>query len=77
MHLTQHDPAFTEELRAIEEWFKVLSEIERTAAMYALFQYMTPVQIRYRYFILIWGMGGISCSRLPIPIFGDRTNKNS
>ncbi|ORZ33570.1 hypothetical protein BCR44DRAFT_1380449, partial [Catenaria anguillulae PL171] len=47
MRHAQLDAAFTEELRAIEEWFKVLTEVERTTALYALLQYMTPVQIRF------------------------------
>ncbi|WVO24530.1 uncharacterized protein IAS62_005898 [Cryptococcus decagattii] len=41
------DQNFTEELGAIEQWFRVLSEAERTAALYSLLQYSTPVQIRF------------------------------
>ncbi|KAK4689468.1 hypothetical protein P7C73_g630, partial [Tremellales sp. Uapishka_1] len=41
------DQNFTEELGAIEQWFKVLSEAERTAALYSLIQYSTPVQVRF------------------------------
>ncbi|KAL7753673.1 Flap-structured DNA-binding and RNA-binding protein [Sorochytrium milnesiophthora] len=41
------DDAFKEELRAIEEWYKVLSEVERTTAMYSLFQYISPAQVRF------------------------------
>ncbi|WVN89158.1 uncharacterized protein L203_104374 [Cryptococcus depauperatus CBS 7841] len=41
------DPNFTEELGAIEQWFRVLSEAERTAALYSLLQHSTPVQIRF------------------------------
>ncbi|ORY29371.1 hypothetical protein BCR39DRAFT_532534 [Naematelia encephala] len=41
------DQNFTEELSAIEQWFRVLSEAERTAALYSLLQHSTPVQIRF------------------------------
>ncbi|KAH8994156.1 hypothetical protein EDB86DRAFT_3078362 [Lactarius hatsudake] len=39
------DVNFKEELSAIEQWFKVLSEAERTAALYSLLQHSTQVQI--------------------------------
>ncbi|KAI4114058.1 MAG: hypothetical protein LQ338_008064 [Usnochroma carphineum] len=41
------DQDFKDELAAIEQWFKVLSEAERTAALYALLQQTTQVQIRF------------------------------
>lgn len=41
------DHEFKDELTAIEQWFKVLSEAERTAALYALLQQSTQVQIRF------------------------------
>lgn len=41
------DQDFKDELSAIEEWFRVLSEAERTAALYALLQQTTQVQIRF------------------------------
>lgn len=41
------DKAFKEELGAIEQWFSVLSEAERTAALYSLLQTCTPVQNRF------------------------------
>ncbi|KAI9806628.1 MAG: Flap-structured DNA-binding and RNA-binding protein [Sarcosagium campestre] len=41
------DQEFKDELSAIEQWFKVLSEAERTAALYALLQQTTQVQIRF------------------------------
>ncbi|EKM79172.1 hypothetical protein AGABI1DRAFT_113773 [Agaricus bisporus var. burnettii JB137-S8] len=41
------DVDFKEELGAIEQWFKVLSEAERTAALYSLLQHSTQVQIRF------------------------------
>lgn len=41
------DQNFKEELSAIEQWFRVLSEAERTAALYSLLQESTHVQIRF------------------------------
>ncbi|CAG8619201.1 16396_t:CDS:2, partial [Dentiscutata heterogama] len=41
------DQNFKEELGAIEQWFRVLSEAERTAALYSLLQHSTQVQIRF------------------------------
>ncbi|EMR08475.1 hypothetical protein PNEG_03303 [Pneumocystis murina B123] len=41
------DQNFKEELRAIEQWFRVLSEAERTAALYALLHQTTQVQVRF------------------------------
>ncbi|PKY55565.1 hypothetical protein RhiirA4_410615 [Rhizophagus irregularis] len=41
------DQNFKEELSAIEQWFRVLSEAERTAALYSLLQHSTQVQIRF------------------------------
>jgi hypothetical protein len=41
------DYDFKDELSAIEQWFRVLSEAERTAALYALLQQTTQVQIRF------------------------------
>ncbi|ODH50923.1 protein vts1 [Paracoccidioides brasiliensis] len=41
------DQDFKDELSAIEQWFCVLSEAERTAALYALLQQTTQVQIRF------------------------------
>ncbi|KAH9012278.1 hypothetical protein EDB85DRAFT_2281311 [Lactarius pseudohatsudake] len=38
---------FKEELSATEQWFKVLSEAERTAALYSLLRHSTQVQIRF------------------------------
>jgi hypothetical protein len=36
-----------EELGAVEQWFRVLTEAERTAALYTLLQQATQVQIRF------------------------------
>lgn len=41
------DTKFHEELGTIEQWFKVLSEAERTAALYTLLQYSNQNQIRF------------------------------
>ncbi|KDQ16077.1 hypothetical protein BOTBODRAFT_266928 [Botryobasidium botryosum FD-172 SS1] len=41
------DVNFKEELSAIEQWFRVLSEAERTAALYSLLQHSTQMQIRF------------------------------
>lgn len=41
------DQDFKDELNAIEQWFCVLSEAERTAALYALLRQTTPIQIRF------------------------------
>lgn len=41
------DQDFKDELSAIEQWFRVLSVAERTAALYALLQQATQVQIRF------------------------------
>lgn len=41
------DPAFKEELAAVEHWFSALSDAERTAALYSLLHQSTPVQIRF------------------------------
>ncbi|KAK3692388.1 hypothetical protein B0T22DRAFT_447160 [Podospora appendiculata] len=41
------DQDFKDELSAIEQWFRVLSEAERTAALYALLQQITQVQNRF------------------------------
>ena len=41
------DSDFKDELSAIEQWFHVLSEAERTAATYALIQQTTQMQQRF------------------------------
>ncbi|KAJ7128942.1 hypothetical protein C8R43DRAFT_1110999 [Mycena crocata] len=41
------DAKFKEELGTIEQWFKVLSEAERTAALYTLLQHSNQNQIRF------------------------------
>jgi hypothetical protein len=41
------DLKFREEMAAIEQWFKVLSEAERTASLYTLLQNSTQSQIKF------------------------------
>ncbi|KAJ1910825.1 Flap-structured DNA-binding and RNA-binding protein [Mycoemilia scoparia] len=41
------DPVFKDELNAIDQWFTVLSDSERTAALYSLMQHATDLQIRF------------------------------
>ncbi|KAJ1567915.1 hypothetical protein HK096_008217, partial [Nowakowskiella sp. JEL0078] len=41
------DDNFREELKAIEQWFSVLTEPERTTALYSLLQQTSQVQIRF------------------------------
>ncbi|KAI8804293.1 hypothetical protein BJ742DRAFT_656507, partial [Cladochytrium replicatum] len=41
------DDNFREELKAIEQWFSVLTEPERTTALYSLLRHTTQVQIRF------------------------------
>ena len=41
------DDSFKEELTAIENWFRVLSDPERTACLYSLLKGTTPLQIRF------------------------------
>jgi hypothetical protein len=47
MSRTPIDDNFKEELRAIEHWFNVLTEAEKTAAMYSLLKKSSPVQVRF------------------------------
>ncbi|PVU92347.1 hypothetical protein BB559_003744 [Furculomyces boomerangus] len=41
------DPVFKDELNAIDQWFSVLSEPERTAALYNLIQHASDIQVRF------------------------------
>ncbi|KAJ2059943.1 Flap-structured DNA-binding and RNA-binding protein [Coemansia sp. RSA 2673] len=41
------DPVFKDELNAIDEWFSVLSEAERTASLYSLMQHCSDLQVRF------------------------------
>ncbi|ORX99247.1 hypothetical protein K493DRAFT_313285 [Basidiobolus meristosporus CBS 931.73] len=41
------DQSFKDELNAIQQWYKTLSDAEKTAAMYSLLQFSTPAQIKF------------------------------
>ncbi|KAF8974087.1 hypothetical protein BGZ46_009795 [Entomortierella lignicola] len=47
MAVVSLDTVFKDELTTIESWFRVLSEAERTAALYSLLQHSSQVQIRF------------------------------
>ena len=47
MSNTKLEDGFKEELTAIENWFRVLSDPERTACLYSLLKGTTPLQIRF------------------------------
>ncbi|KAF9437809.1 Flap-structured DNA-binding and RNA-binding protein [Entomortierella beljakovae] len=47
MAVVSLDTVFKDELSTIESWFRVLSEAERTAALYSLLQHSSQVQIRF------------------------------
>lgn len=47
MSITTLDDTFKEELSAIENWFRVLSDPERTACLYSLLKGTTPLQIKF------------------------------
>jgi hypothetical protein len=71
------DQDFKDELSAIEQWFRVLSEAERTAALYALLQQTTQVQIRFFIQVLQQMSQGHPMSGLLSPAnFGEKGNLN-
>jgi hypothetical protein len=71
------DQDFKDELSAIEQWFRVLSEAERTAALYALLQQTTQVQIRFFIQVLQQMSQGHPMSGLLSPAnFGEKGMKN-
>lgn len=41
------DPNFKEELGHVDQWYRALTEAERTAAVYSLLQHSSPVQLRF------------------------------
>ena len=47
MSITTLDDSFKDELAAIENWFRVLSDPERTACLYSLLKGTTPLQIKF------------------------------
>lgn len=52
MVTASQDQNFKEELAAIEQWFRVLSDAERTSALYSLLGQATQVQIRFLIMVL-------------------------
>ncbi|KAJ3346172.1 Flap-structured DNA-binding and RNA-binding protein [Entophlyctis luteolus] len=56
--------SFREELRAIEQWFVVLSDPERTAALYSLIKHTTPMQQRF-FITVLQQMSGKDFSSVP------------
>lgn len=44
---TSLDGNVKEEIKHVDQWYRHLSEAERTATMYALLQHSTPLQIRF------------------------------
>lgn len=44
---TSLDSNVKEEIKHVDQWYRYLSEPERTATMYALLQHSTPLQIRF------------------------------
>jgi hypothetical protein len=56
------DQDFKDELSAIEQWFKVLSETERVTALYALAQQTTQDQIRFMTQVFLQMRGGFPVS---------------
>lgn len=72
------DQDFKDELSAIEQWFRVLSEAERTAALYALLQQTTQVQIRFFIQVLQQMAKSHPMSGLLSPAnFGEKGKSNS
>ena len=47
MERTKQDSAFKDELSAVERWFHVLTEPEKTTVMYSMLRGATQVQIRF------------------------------
>ncbi|OLY83194.1 Protein VTS1 [Smittium mucronatum] len=68
------DPIFKDELNAIDQWFSVLSEPERTAALYNLIQHSSDVQIRF--FITILQQMAKTEQPLSTLYEGDRNSKD-
>ncbi|KAJ7782823.1 hypothetical protein B0H16DRAFT_1494484 [Mycena metata] len=73
------EPKFNEELGTIEQWFKVLSEAERTAALYTLLQHSNQNQIRFLMAVL-QQMSGPAGGPLTAPLDGsfqaNQANRN-
>lgn len=72
------DQDFKDELSAIEQWFRVLSEAERTAALYALLQQTTQVQIRFFIQVLQQMSKSLPMSGVLSPAnFGEKGNSHA
>ncbi|KAJ7251829.1 hypothetical protein B0H12DRAFT_1119027 [Mycena haematopus] len=72
------DAKFNEELGTIEQWFKVLSEAERTAALYTLLQHSNQNQIRFLIAVLqqMLGPAGALTASLDGSIQKQQANRN-
>ncbi|KAI9348126.1 hypothetical protein BDR26DRAFT_799418 [Obelidium mucronatum] len=66
MAASKLDDSFREELKAIEQWFAVLSDPERTSALYALLKHTTPVQVRFFITVLQQMAAKDAASALPL-----------
>ncbi|KAJ3206073.1 Flap-structured DNA-binding and RNA-binding protein [Entophlyctis luteolus] len=64
MAASKLDDSFREELRAIEQWFVVLSDPERTAALYSLIKHTTPMQQRF-FITVLQQLSGKDISSVP------------
>ncbi|KAK7057443.1 SAM domain-containing protein [Favolaschia claudopus] len=64
------EPKFNEELATIEQWFKVLSEPERTAALYTLLQHSNQSQIRFLIAVLQQMLGPAGSAPLTASLDG-------
>ncbi|KAJ3354436.1 Flap-structured DNA-binding and RNA-binding protein [Entophlyctis luteolus] len=64
MAASKLDDSFREELRAIEQWFVVLSDPERTAALYSLIKHTSPMQQRF-FITVLQQMSGKDLSSVP------------
>ncbi|ORX91227.1 hypothetical protein K493DRAFT_52735 [Basidiobolus meristosporus CBS 931.73] len=53
MATTSLDQNFKDELAAVQQWFKALSDSERTAGLYSLLQQSSPVQVRFFIAVLL------------------------
>ncbi|KAJ7078849.1 hypothetical protein B0H15DRAFT_914426 [Mycena belliarum] len=71
------DVKFKEELGTIEQWFKVLSEAERTAALYTLLQHSNQGQIRFLIAVLQQMAGPAGSTNGPLPASLDGSTKTT
>ncbi|KAK9760442.1 Flap-structured DNA-binding and RNA-binding protein [Basidiobolus ranarum] len=53
MTTTSLDQNFKDELDAVQQWFKALSNSERTASLFSLLQQSSPVQVRFFITVLL------------------------